>query len=114
MRETVTLAAEAGDREVKAADTAFNAFIVAANILNQLNVTIGGAVEQAAAHAAIPDARKSSESPRGRGACARSFSAARNGGASRSAESHVHRRALRIRRTGRASLARGASSRHLR
>lgn len=36
MRETVTLAAEAGERDMIAADTAFDAFIAAANILNDL------------------------------------------------------------------------------
>ena len=57
MRETVTLAAEAGDREVRAADAAFNAFIAAANILNDLNATVGGAVETSVYQAAIPRAR---------------------------------------------------------
>jgi len=36
MRETVTLAAEAGEPDVTAADTAFDAFIAAANIINDL------------------------------------------------------------------------------
>ena len=58
MRETVTLASEAGEGEVQAADEAFNAFIVAANLLNDLNATVGGAVETAVHDAAIPRARR--------------------------------------------------------
>lgn len=58
MRETVTLAAEAGGEAVLAADTAFDAFITAANILNDLNATVGGTAETSVYQAAIPSARK--------------------------------------------------------
>jgi|SRR5437016_3896542 len=61
MRETVTLAAEAGEQEVQAADAAFADFIVAANILNDLNATISGAPEQVAYRAAMPRARQAAE-----------------------------------------------------
>jgi hypothetical protein len=61
MRETVTLAAEAGEGEVSAADRAFNAFIVAANVLNELNATVGGAVETPVYDAAIPSARRAAQ-----------------------------------------------------
>lgn len=43
LQEVVTLAAEAGGREVSAADYAFSAFIGAANIMNDVNATyLGG------------------------------------------------------------------------
>jgi hypothetical protein len=45
MRETVTLAAEAGDTEVEAADAAFDAFIAAADIINNMSRTLTGAQE---------------------------------------------------------------------
>ncbi len=61
MRETVTLAAEAGETDVNAADRAFNAFIVAANILNELNATVGGAVDSLVYDAAIPSARRAAQ-----------------------------------------------------
>ena len=61
MRETVTLAAEAGEGEVEAADTAFNAFIVAANILNDLNATVGTTSDITTVQAAIPKARRAAQ-----------------------------------------------------
>lgn len=42
MRETVTFAAEAGGSEVRAADTAFDAFIAAADIINDMSGTLRG------------------------------------------------------------------------
>jgi hypothetical protein len=45
MRETVTLAAEAGDTQVQAADAAFDAFIAAADIINDMSRTLTGAQE---------------------------------------------------------------------
>jgi hypothetical protein len=61
MRETVTLAAEASETEVSAADQAFNAFIVAANIMNELNATVTGAVEQTAIQDAMLRARQAAQ-----------------------------------------------------
>lgn len=59
MRETVTLAAEAGSVDVRAADAAFSAFIAAANIINDLNTRgILGAMDDAIYRAAIPEGRK--------------------------------------------------------
>lgn len=58
MRETVSLAAEASEGDVRAADTAFNAFIVAANILNHLNATVGGAVELSVYLPTVPRGRQ--------------------------------------------------------
>jgi hypothetical protein len=46
MRETVTLAAEAGGTEVKAADAAFDAFIAAADIINDMSQTLAGVQEE--------------------------------------------------------------------
>ena len=48
-------------KEVQAADAAFADFIVAANILNDLNATISGAPEQVAYRAAMPRARQAAE-----------------------------------------------------
>jgi len=58
MRETVTFAAEAGADAVKAADSAFEAFIAAANIINDLAQFIRGSYETSVVDAAIPRARK--------------------------------------------------------
>ena len=47
LQEVVTLAAEAGGREVSAADHAFTAFITAANTMNDVNATyLGGDAEK--------------------------------------------------------------------
>jgi hypothetical protein len=62
MRETVTLAAEAGGDDVRAADTAFRAFIAAANILNDMEARgLTGAVETGALQAEIPRARQAAD-----------------------------------------------------
>jgi hypothetical protein len=45
MRETVTLAAEAGGPEVGKADRAFDAFIAAADIINEMSKTLRGMQE---------------------------------------------------------------------
>src|SRR5437870_1885625 len=45
MRETVTLAAEAAAQDIDDADAAFSSFIVAANLLNDLNARVSGAGE---------------------------------------------------------------------
>jgi hypothetical protein len=68
MRETVTLAAEAGGEDVKAADAAFDAFIAAADIMNDMSKTLLGAQEEGALRAA---------SPRGKLAVAKLVEAAR-------------------------------------
>lgn len=57
MRETVTLAAEAGGQDMRAADAAFSAFIVAANILNELSAVLSGVLDNSVYQAAIPKAR---------------------------------------------------------
>jgi len=58
MRETVTYAAEAGVEDVFAADYAFEAFIAAANIINDLAQFVRGAHDTSVVAAAIPKARK--------------------------------------------------------
>ncbi len=58
MRETVTLAAEAGGDDVRAADAAFEAFIAAANIINDMAKTLLGPFDTSLLQAAIPRARK--------------------------------------------------------
>ena len=61
MRETVTLAAEAGDSEVRAADKAFDAFIAAANILNELSLMNAAGAETPAYQATIPQGREAAK-----------------------------------------------------
>jgi len=58
MRETVTLAAEAGGDDVRAADAAFDTFIAAANIINDLSKTLLGAQEDRALREANPRGRE--------------------------------------------------------
>jgi hypothetical protein len=57
MRDTVTFAAEAAGDDVRAADTAFEAFIAAANILNALNAANVAGAEEIVYQAAVPRAR---------------------------------------------------------
>jgi hypothetical protein len=61
LRETVTLAAEAGDKDVKAADAAFDAFIAAANVTNHLQGTLGGGADTTVYQAAIPRGRRAAQ-----------------------------------------------------
>ncbi len=58
LRETVTFAAEAAGDDVSAADTAFAAFIAAANILNALNAAQVAFAEEVVYQNAIPRARQ--------------------------------------------------------
>jgi hypothetical protein len=61
MRETVALAAEVGEDEVDAADKAFDACVKAANILSDLNTTLGTAQETTVVQAAMPKARQAAQ-----------------------------------------------------
>jgi len=61
LRETVTLAAEAGGDDVRAADSAFEAFIAAANIINYMSKSLMGVAETSAVLAAISRARKAAD-----------------------------------------------------
>jgi hypothetical protein len=61
MRETVTLAAEASGADVRAADAAFDAFIAAANIINESYPTLYGGVDTTVYQAAMPTVRKAAD-----------------------------------------------------
>ncbi len=58
MRETVTLAAEADTVDVRASDEAFDAFIAAANIINELAPAAQTGMESSVYQSAITNARK--------------------------------------------------------
>ena len=58
LRETVTLAAEAGAAEVEGADAALDKFILAADIINELAPTYGVAVDSATLQGVIPQGRQ--------------------------------------------------------